>query len=149
MEQPNEAVLTQYGEAAVAIEAQLRALGGAPEDRAAEAEYKHTGSVVFAAAFFFTELVAAFDFENGVRVVGTGRLYGVGAGAGTSWGGGAFYVEPSSLIGLEVDCTVGVVSGTLLLAEFWLNGKKIGYFLGGGLGVGLLAMGGKVKFTKR
>jgi hypothetical protein len=147
MEQPNEAVSKQYAEAGAAIEAQLRALGGAPEVAAA-VEYGYTGSLAFVAAGSIVKVVASFDYHSGVRLLGDMPTGGGGIGTGTSFGGGKFFVEPGSLHDVETDCYVTTFFGSTY-AEWWLNGKKIGWFLGPGLGWGGAHLRGKMKWRKR
>lgn len=134
---------------------QLRSVADANRaliDAKASTTYEAYGQINFATALIWGVTEARLTFSDGdVKLRFYGEQWGLGFGAGTSFGAAVFAVPPQQLIGTECAfqaSSVAVGAGGVTVT--WLqNGRFLGTFVGGSLGIGASNTGGHGKWTQR
>jgi hypothetical protein len=119
----------------------------AEANKPSDQTYSATGEMTFATAFIYGTISAKLTFDSGETVCFDATAWGIGLGAGISWGGAWFNVSPSQLMNSDasVQCVVG---GGVIEATWWWGNRVIGGFIGGGIDVGVTDTGGSGSFTK-
>jgi len=114
--------------------------------------YSCSGQLSIAGAVIYTSVaIADMSFDSGAtKIHFNGSGWGIGFGAGTSYGNGWFNVPPSTLVSYDsVSFQVSFVAGgagATQIAFFGSNGQYLGEFVAAMLGIGAGSFGGSGEF---
>lgn len=114
--------------------------------------YSCSGQLSIAGAVIYTSVnIANMSFDSGAtKIHFEGSGWGIGFGAGTSYGNGWFNVPPSTLTSYDsVSFQVSFVAGgagATQITFFGPNGQYLGEFVAAMLGIGAGSFGGSGEF---